>query len=132
MSTIAVSAAPGLDRRRLWFGLDAVVTGVNAVAYLALGGWLADQLGGSATTYRAAGTGLLVFAAAVAAYAAGRERHSAAGWGIVAVNVSWVLGSLAVAAAGLGTFDGLGRTWIALQAVVVTALTVMQARSLRD
>jgi hypothetical protein len=43
-----------------------------------------------------------------------------------------VLGSLGIAAAGLAAFDDLGRTGIALQAVVVATLTVMQAPSLRD
>ena len=38
--------------RRFWFGVDAAVTGVNAAAYLAAAGPLADLFGGEAATYR--------------------------------------------------------------------------------
>lgn len=58
------------DARRRWFGLDAVVTGANALGYLALGAWLSEQLGATAATYRTIGAGLVLFAVSVGAYAA--------------------------------------------------------------
>jgi hypothetical protein len=119
------------DARRTWFGLDAVVTGANALGYLALGGWLSDQLGASASSYRTIGGALLLFAVSVGVYAATDRAPRWAGWSIVAVNASWVVGSLVVAAAGIGDVNGLGRAWIVAQAVVVAALTVMQASTIR-
>lgn len=124
------------DARRLWFGLDALVTGANAVAYVALGGVLADHLGSGSGTYRAVGLGLLVFAIGVAAYAAWSDllAASAGGWGrvIVALNAAWVAASLVVAASGLGDVTGPGRAWIAAQEVAVAGLTTMQSRTLRS
>lgn len=117
-------------RRRLWFGVDAVVTGGNAVGYLALAGPLADLLGGDAATYRWLGVLLLGYAAVVAAYA--RSTASAgAGWAIVAANAAWVVASVEVAATGALDLEPAGRVWVAAQALVVGALAALQARSLR-
>lgn len=128
---VAERAAPTRIRGRSWFVLDAVVTGVNAVAYLAAAAVLADHLGSGPGTYRGVGAGLLLFAGAVGAYAA-RGTFDRRGWAIVAVNSAWVVASLVVAVSGLGDFEALGRTWIALQAIVVAGLTAAQIVALRD
>jgi hypothetical protein len=120
-----------LDARQRWFGLDAVVTGVNALGYLTLAAWLSEQLGTTSATSRAVGGGLLLFAIAVAVYAASERAPRWAGWSIVAVNAAWVVGSLVVAAAGIGDFNGVGRSWIACQAAVVAALTALQSSTIR-
>lgn len=131
MTAATTGRVATFDARQRWFGLDAVVTGGNALGYLALAGWLSDQLGAGASSYRAIGAGLLVFAISVGIYAAGDRAPRWAGWSIVAANASWVVGSVVVAAVGVGDVNGLGRSWIVAQAVVVAALTVMQASAIR-
>ncbi|UMG92484.1 hypothetical protein [Nocardioides sp. TF02-7] len=73
---------------------------------------------------------LLVYGAAVAAYTWGPV-PARAGWAIVVANEGWVAASLVVAAVGALDLNGIGRTWVVLQAAVVGALALLQARSLR-
>ena len=120
------------DARQRWFGLDAAVTGLNALGYVTLATWLSEQFGATATTYRAIGGALLLFAISIGVYAAVDRAPRRAGWSIVAVNVAWVVGSLVVAAVGIGDFNGLGRSWIACQAVVVAALTILQTSTFQE
>ncbi|GHJ53055.1 hypothetical protein Nm8I071_23620 [Nonomuraea sp. TT08I-71] len=115
---------------RKWFLLDALVTGVNGVTYLAAAGALADLLGVSASLQRGAGAFLVLFAALVLWYARNRAAGPGTGWGIIAVNVAWVAGSLAVAAVGPGEFTVVGRVWLVAQAVIVAMFAVLQMRSL--
>lgn len=129
-STTASATDVATRRTRFWFGADALVTGVNAVAYLAGAGLLADLLGGDASTYRVVGALLLAFTVTVALYA--RSALSPRlGWAIVAGNAAWVIASLEVAATGALDLDGAGRVWVVLQALVVADLALMQARALR-
>jgi hypothetical protein len=116
--------------RRLWFGADAVVTGGNAVVYLAVAGPLADLLGGDAGTWRGIGAFLLVYAAGVALYARS-PRSTPTGWAIVATNAVWVIASVEVAVTGALDLDAIGRGWVVAQAVVVAAFVLLQARVLR-
>lgn len=130
-SSTTASTNPAATRRtRFWFGADAVVTGVNAVAYLAAAGLLADLLGGEASTYRVVGAFLLAFTAAVALYARS-SLSPRLGWAIVVGNAVWVIASLEVAATGALDLDGAGRVWVVLQALVVADLALLQARALR-
>lgn len=131
MSALPISLLVDADARRRWFGLDALVTGANALGYLLLADRLAERLGGEAGTVRSVGAGLAVFALVVAGYAGTRGRRDDLGWTIVAANGAWVVVSLAVAIVGAGGFDGFGRGWIALQAVVVAALTALQVGAMR-
>lgn len=131
MTAATTVRIPALDARRRWFGLDAVVTGLNALGYLTLGAWLSEQFGSASSMYRIIGVALLVFAIVVGVDAIGRPPRWI-GWSIVSVNAAWVVGWLLVAVAGLGDFNGMGRAWIAIQAAVVGALTVMQTSTLRN
>ncbi|MCR1785247.1 hypothetical protein KVF89_22095 [Nocardioides carbamazepini] len=119
-----------LASRRLWFGADAVVTGGNAVAYLAVAGPLADLLGGGAGTWRGIGAFLLAYAAGVALYARS-PRSTRTGWAIVATNAVWVIASVDVAVTGAFDLDPIGRCWVVAQALVVAAFVLLQARVLR-
>ncbi|MFB9855124.1 hypothetical protein ACFFMR_32565 [Micromonospora andamanensis] len=110
--------------------MDALVTGANGVMYLAGASVLADLFGASASLQRGAGLFLVVFAALVGWYARNRAAGPGMGWGIVAVNVAWVAGSLAVAAAGPGEFTAVGRIWLVAQAAVVGLFAVLQMRTL--
>lgn len=112
-----------------WLVVDALVTGVNAVGYLALAGWLSDQLGTDTAALRWIGAFLLLFTALlVAAVTTGSVRIAAA---VVVGNAAWVVTSAVVAGAGLLDLTDLGRTWALMQAVVVGALAVLQLRSLQ-
>ncbi|WP_435769587.1 hypothetical protein [Nocardioides sp. SYSU DS0651] len=136
-STSSTSTVTGRSRsgaltagRGRWFAADAAITGVNAVAYLAAAGLLADLMGASAETYRWVGLFLAGYALAVGLYARS-TMPVRLGWVIVVGNAVWVAASLEVAATGAFDLDALGRGWVVAQAVVVAALAVLQARALR-
>lgn len=116
--------------RRTWFGLDAVVSAANGLAYLVAAGPLTDLLGGDATTFRWVGGFLVAYALAVGAYAAA-PRAVAPGWAIVGANAVWVVASLEVALTGALELDAAGRGWVVAQALVVGALAAIQASVLR-
>ncbi|MGE0297958.1 hypothetical protein [Pseudonocardia sp.] len=105
---------------------DAVVTGLNGLAYLALAGPLQDLLGLPTGPMRAAGAFLLVFTAAVAFLGTRPRPPRGAVLAVVALNVAWVVGSLAVDAETV-----LGQVWVVAQAVVVAAFAAVQAYALR-
>ncbi len=135
MTTFAASSSSptvtaASSRARLWFAADAGITAVNALAYLAAAGPLAELLGGDPSTYRAVGAFLAGYAVAVGLYARS-SLSPRLGWAIVAGNAVWVLASLEVALVGAFDLDGAGRAWVVLQALVVADLALLQARSLR-
>lgn len=117
-------------RPRLWFAADAAITGINAIAYLAVAGPLSDLLGGDAGTYRAVGVFLVAYALAVGLYARS-SMPTRLGWGIVVGNLVWVVASLEVALTGAFGLETAGRIWVVAQAVVVADLALLQARALR-
>ena len=107
--------------------LDAAVTGLNGVVYLAAAGPLEDLLGLPAAWLRATGAVLLAFAVLVAL--ASRRPTAGAVRAIVAVNVAWVAGSIVFALAGWGSPDTAGTVWILLQALVVAGFAELQVAS---
>jgi len=107
--------------------LDAAVTGVNGVAYLAAAGPLEDLLGLPASWLRTAGVVLVAFALFVALVA--RRPSAGAVSAIVAVNLAWVAGSLVFAVAGWGSPETVGTVWIVLQALVVAGFAELQVAS---
>lgn len=116
--------------RRFWFAADALVTGTNAVVYLAAAGPLADLLGGDASTWRGIGAFLVAYTACVGLYARS-PRSTAVGWAIVVVNALWAVASLDVAVTGALDLEPIGRGWVVAQALVVAGFAVLQARVLR-
>jgi hypothetical protein len=131
-------AALPLLRRLL--ALDAAVTGVNAVAYLALSGLLGRLLGVDAGLLLGAGAFLLPYGAGVGLLAS--RPAPPAPWVRVVVegNLLWALAGAAVLVLGvLGVPGGLGVrepsaagwVWIPLQAAVVAAFAVAQHLALR-
>ncbi|HYF26518.1 MAG TPA: hypothetical protein VD931_12335 [Baekduia sp.] len=121
----------GTDLLRLALGVDAVVTGANGVAYLALAGPLGDLFHLPAGGLRAAGAFLIVFALGVGALARQAAPPRAAVRVVVLLNALWVVESLVLLAAGWGSPGTVGEVWIALQAVVVGAFAGLQALGLR-
>jgi hypothetical protein len=116
---------------RLALKLDAVVTGVNGVAYLALAGPLEDLLGVSPDLLRPLGAFLVVFAIAVGWVATRSAIPRAAVMAIVEANAAWAIGSLVFLALGVSSPTVAGRVWIALQAVVVAGFAALQLSALR-
>jgi hypothetical protein len=114
---------------RLILKLDAVVTGVNGMAYLLLADPLEDLLGLSPDLMRPIGAFLVVFAAAVWLVASRPARSAVLT--IVAANAAWALGSLVFAAAGASSPTAVGTVWVVLQALVVGAFAALQALASR-
>jgi hypothetical protein len=109
--------------------LDAVVTGANGVAYLALAGPLGDLLGMPTSGLRAIGAFLAVFALAVWLVAARPAPPAVAA--VVAANAAWAVGSLAFFAADAWTPSTAGAVWTVLQAAVVGLFAALQVKGLR-
>jgi len=117
---------------RLALRLDAVVTGANGVAYLALAGVLDGPLGVEASTLQPIGAFLIVFAIAVAAVSLPERPSAAAVRAIVVANLIWAADSLIVLVAGWLDPSTAGAVWIALQAIVVAGFAGLQAAALRN
>jgi hypothetical protein len=114
---------------RLILKLDAVVTGVNGVAYLLLADPLEDLLGLPPALMRPIGAFLVLFAAAVWFVATRPTRPAVLT--IVAANAAWAVGSLAFAAAGASSPSTVGTVWIVLQALAVGGFGALQALASR-
>ncbi|WP_219468264.1 hypothetical protein, partial [Nonomuraea rhizosphaerae] len=91
---------------RLALAFDAVVTGVNGLAYLLAAGPVSDLLGPEAGLLREAGVFLLVYGAAVGLLASRRAISPAATKVVIGLNVVWTLGSVAAVVAGAFTTPG--------------------------
>jgi hypothetical protein len=107
--------------------LDAVVTGANGAAYLALAGPLEDLLGLSAPLLRSVGAFLLVFAAGVWLVAARAQISPSATLAVIALNVLWAVDSVAFLALGFSEPTTVGGVWIVLQALTVAGFAGLQA-----
>jgi hypothetical protein len=117
---------------RLILKLDAVVTGVNGIAYLALAGPLEDLLGVAPELTRPIGAFLVLFAAAVWFVATRPVVPRMAVADIAAANAVWAVGSVAFAATGASSPTTVGTVWIVLQALVVGGFAALQALAMRS
>jgi hypothetical protein len=111
--------------------LDAVVTGANAVAYLAVAGPLGDLFGMPASALRAIGAFLAVFAIGVWLVAARPEISRPAAATIAVANLAWAAGSVVALIADAWSPETVGAIWIALQAAVVALFADLQLLGLR-
>lgn len=125
MTTLAATPRTLL---RAALAVDAAVTGLNGLAYVAAAGALEPLLGLPAAPLRWAGAFLLVFAAAVAVLATRPAPPRGPVTGVIIVNLAWVVGSLAVVAAAETL---VGQLWIVAQALVVGAFAAVQGHALR-
>ena len=123
-----ITAMPREAQLRLALKLDAVVTGANGAAYLALAGPLEDLLGVEASLLRPVGAFLLAFAAYVYVVATRPEVPRAGVTAVIEANVLWVIGSLAFVVAGASSPETAGSVWTVMQAVVVAGFAGLQAR----
>lgn len=116
---------------RTALSLDAVVTGLNGVAYLAAGSVLDDVLGIPGTVLRVVGVFLIAYALSVWAVRTPRTISRPLAYSVVAANAAWVAGSLIVAISGWHSPTTIGTVWIVTQAAVVAAFAELQITALR-
>jgi hypothetical protein len=133
----AASAAPVLSITQrltlpLVLALDALVTGLNGIAYLALSPILSDVLGIDAARLLAVGAFLTAFALVVLLVRRSLPAGARAVPALIATNVAWVVASVAVAITGWGDPTPVGTAWILLQAAVVAVFALLQWSALRQ
>ncbi|GAB2649003.1 hypothetical protein [Nocardia goodfellowii] len=128
MSTLM---APGPKLLRLSLRLDAVVTGVNGLAYLALSGPIENLLGLDRTIGIGIGVFLTLYGITVALI--GRPAHpsTTAARGVAALNTGWVLLSLAALFVGGLDLTLVGAVWTVMQAGTVGAFAALQFLGIR-
>ncbi|GAA2450820.1 hypothetical protein [Streptomyces macrosporus] len=125
------TAGPPLVWLRRLLALDAAVTTVNGLAYLALPGLLGRLLGVDAGLLTGLGVFLLLYGAGVGVLAS-RPAPPALGVRLVVEgNLLWALAGVAALVLGLPAPTTAGPVWIPLQAAVVAALAVGQYLTLR-
>ncbi|NUR85804.1 MAG: hypothetical protein HOY71_17135 [Nonomuraea sp.] len=116
---------------RLSLALDAVVTGVNGLVYLAAAGPAGDLLGTDPALLREIGVFLLVYGAAVGLLASRPAISPAATKAVIGLNIAWTLGSVAAVIGGGLEFTTIGAVWAIAQAIVVGAFAELQIMGLR-
>ncbi|MEV0171386.1 hypothetical protein AB0I00_09715 [Streptomyces sp. NPDC050803] len=129
LAALARTTDPQTALRR-FLALDAVVTGGNALAYLAASGPLGDLLGVDSTLLLELGVFLAVFAAGVG-WLASRARPAAFPVrAVVEANFAWAALSLVALAVWL-TPTTAGAVWTVLQATTVAGFAVLQYAALK-
>ena len=123
-------AAPA-RRLRQFLALDAVVTGVNGLAYLLLSGPLKSLLGVQADWLGPLGVFLVAYAVGVGLVAGQRKPSQVATRTIIVANLAWAAASLLVLAIGSLSPTLIGGLWVAAQAVVVGGFAAAQNWALR-
>jgi hypothetical protein len=111
--------------------LDAAVTAVNGIAYLALFRLLDGWLGVPGGFLAGVGAFLIAFAAFVGRLSAQPSPHRGAVIAVIAANVLWALDSALLLAADWFSPTAAGQVVIALQAVGVAGLAALQYAGLR-
>jgi hypothetical protein len=130
LAVLARTAEPQLMLRR-FLALDAVVTGANAVAYLALSGPLGRFLGAGSGLLLALGAFLAVYAGCVALVAARPRPPALAVRAVVEANLAWAAVSLVALGLWL-TPTTAGAVWTVLQALTVAGFALLQYASLKQ
>lgn len=115
---------------RLWFLVDGVITGANAVAYLALQRVLPDLLGSSSTLYAAVGAVLAVVTVGLLVVAFSSRRYRFLPEALAVINLVWAAASLVVAFVNPFHLNVWGISWTGVQGVIVLGFAVLQLRAL--
>lgn len=118
-------------RYRIWFLVDAVVTGANAVAYLVLHQLLPDVLGAAPALYTTTGIILAVITVGLFVVAGSARRLRVLPELLATINLVWGVGSLALALANPFHLTGWGIGWVIAQGLIVFAFGMLQLRALR-
>jgi hypothetical protein len=111
--------------------VDAAVSGATGVALFALADLFASLLQLPVELVREAGIILLPFAAFVGFVASRREPARLAVWTIIALNVVWVVDSIALLFTGWVAPNALGYVFIIAQAAMVLVLADFEYMGLK-
>jgi hypothetical protein len=111
--------------------VDAVVSGATGVAMVALAELFASLLQLPVELVREAGIVLLPFAAFVGFVASRREPARIAVWTIIALNVVWVVDSVALLFTGWVAPNALGYVFVIAQAAMVLVLADFEYMGLK-
>ncbi|KOU77918.1 membrane protein [Streptomyces sp. MMG1533] len=115
---------------RRFLALDAVVTGVNGLAYLAASGPLGRFLGAGSGLLLGLGVFLVVYAAAVGLLAARARPAALPVRAVIEANLAWA--ALSFVALGLWLSPTTaGAVWTVLQALTVAGFALLQHAALR-
>ncbi|WP_119726760.1 hypothetical protein [Thermomonospora amylolytica] len=129
--TAILSTVRGTGLLRAALRADAVITGANGLAYLALAGPLHDLLGLEPGPGRAIGAFLLVYAVAVWAVSAPAAIRRGPAMAVVEANLLWTALSVAAVVTGWLELSPAGNVWAVLQAAVVAGFAAVQYAGLR-
>jgi hypothetical protein len=129
LAALARTTDPRTMLRR-FLALDAVVTGTNAIAYLAVSGPLGDLLGADPGLLLALGAFLAVYAAGVGLVASRPHPASPLVRVVVEANLAWTAVSFVALALWL-TPTTTGAVWTVLQAVTVAGFAALQHMALK-
>jgi hypothetical protein len=112
--------------------LDAVLTGVNGLAYVALASALDSLLGPSPAVILGLGVFMLAYAA-IAAVLGTRRQVSRLAVGLIADgNITWAVASVSVVGFGWLGLTTVGTVWTLLQAALVAGFAALQLAALRS
>ncbi|MBB5938566.1 hypothetical protein [Streptomyces zagrosensis] len=114
------------DFARLVLKLDAVVTGLNGIAYLALATVLDSFFGVSTGVQYLVGAFLLLYVLGVLAIATRQEISRTGLTTVIAANLMWFALSLVVVVSDALSPTGVGAVWIVLQSLVVGGFAALQ------
>ncbi|KAB2591790.1 hypothetical protein F5983_15110 [Streptomyces arboris] len=111
---------------RMALKLDAVATGLNGIAYLALATVLDSFFGVTTAVQYPVGAFLLLYALGVLAIGTRKEINCTALTAVIVANVLWVALSLVVLISGVLSPTGVGAVWIVLQSLTVGGFAALQ------
>ncbi|MFE7170601.1 hypothetical protein [Streptomyces sp. NPDC057616] len=130
LTALARTSDPHAALRR-FLALDAVVTGVNGLAYLAASGPLGRLLGVERDLLLALGVVLAVYGAAVGLLAARARPAAPLVRTVIETNLAWTALSLLALPLWLSP-TAAGAVWTVLQALTVAGFAVLQHLALRN
>ncbi|MCL8015478.1 hypothetical protein [Streptomyces sp. AS02] len=129
LAALARTSDPQTVLRR-FLALDAVVTGANGIAYLAVSGPLGRLLGVDSGLLLALGAFLTVYAAAVGVLASRARPAALPVRAVIEANLGWTALSLVALAVWLSP-TAAGAVWTVLQALTVAGFAVLQYAGLK-
>ncbi|MEV6277185.1 hypothetical protein [Nocardia sp. NPDC051832] len=130
-AALSALLAPGPKLLRLSLRLDAVITGVNGLAYLALSGPLESLLGLDRGIGIPIGIFLTLYGLTVAVIGNPANPNIPAARGVAALNAAWVALSLIALVAGALDLNLVGSIWTVMQAGTVGAFAALQYLGIR-
>jgi len=111
---------------RMALKLDAVATGLNGIAYLALATVLDSFFGVTTAVQYPVGAFLLLYALGVLAIGTRKEINRTGLTAVIVANALWVVLSLVVLISGVLSPTGVGSLWIVLQSLTVAGFAALQ------